>query len=145
MKYEEYIKKYLHDLLVQHIPNICYFENVVKLCWHNCVEKYTYWNFLKCIQLQNWKYPNHVVKHHDVTIYSSFNESCTKLKELKYKLILLIKTISQCDATCVVLLKSSVCLKVKFGLFVGSSCIICMLQNFSDSTLLQNSSGFFQI
>ena len=73
---------------------------------------------------------------HDVTICDSFNRFYTELRGLKYKLMLSMKTIGLYGASCVVWLKSCVCLKGKFGLFVGNSCMICMVQTFCDSTLL---------
>ena len=53
--------------------------------------------------------------------------SCTGLVELNYKLILSMKTIAPYHVTCVVWLKFCVWLKGKLGLFVGNSCMICML------------------
>ena len=38
--------------------------------------------------------------HYDMTVYVPFNKPCTKLIELKYKLILLLKTIALCCYMC---------------------------------------------
>ena len=63
---------------------------------------------------------------------------------MKTKTELLLKTIGSYATTCVVWLESSVCLKRKLGVFVGNSCMICMLQTFCDLTFMQTSYIFFQ-
>ena len=80
-------------------------------------------------EFENWN-------HHDVTVCDPFNKSCTELRELKYRIILSMKTIGPHGATCVVRLKSSLFLKRKLGLFVGNSYTICMLWTSCVSTLL---------
>ena len=62
--------------------------------------KKTLLKILECIQLQKLEC---ALIHCNVTACSPFKESCTKLRELKYKLILFLKTVCQNDATCVVL------------------------------------------
>ena len=43
-------------------------------------------------------------------------------------MILSVKTIGKCGAACLLELKSCVVLMRKLALFVGNSCMICMLQ-----------------
>ena len=54
----------------------------------------------------------------------------TKGIKLKYKMILSVKTIGRCGAACLLELKSCVVLMRKLALFVGNSCMICMLWKF---------------
>ena len=54
----------------------------------------------------------------------------TKGIQLKYKMILSVKTIGRCGAACLLELKSCVVLMRKLALFVGNSCMICMLRKF---------------
>ena len=78
-----------------------------------------------------------------MTICGSFNKSCIELTELKYKLIVSMKTLGPYGATCVVSLKSSVNLNsvVKtscelslfsfiFSKFLGISSVIQKLRAF---------------
>ena len=54
----------------------------------------------------------------------------TKGIQLKYKMILSVKTIGRCGAACLLELKSCVVLMRKLALFVGNSRMRCMLWKF---------------
>ena len=60
----------------------------------------------------------------------------TELIQLKYKLILWIKTMGCCGLACVVWLKSCEFLKRKSVLIVGNSSMMCLLQKFLNLTHL---------
>ena len=60
----------------------------------------------------------------------------TELIQLKYKLILWIKTMGCCGLACVVWLKSCELLKRKSVLIVGNSSIMCLLRKFLNLTYL---------
>ena len=60
----------------------------------------------------------------------------TELIQLKYKLILWIKTIGCCGLACVVWLKSCEFLKRKSVLIVGNSSMMCLLQKFLNLTYM---------
>ena len=60
----------------------------------------------------------------------------TELIQLKYKLILWIKTIGCCGLACVVWLKSCEFSKRKSVLIVGKSSMMCLLQKFLNLTYM---------
>ena len=60
----------------------------------------------------------------------------TELIQLKYKLILWIKTMGCCGLACVVWLKSCKFSKRKSVLIVGKSSMMCLLQKFSNLTYM---------
>ena len=59
-----------------------------------------------------------------------------ELIQLKYKLILWMKTMEYCGLACVVSLKSCEFLKRKSVLIVGNSSMMCLLQKFLNLTSL---------
>ena len=60
----------------------------------------------------------------------------TKGIQLKYKMILSVKTIGRCGAACLLELKSCVVLMRKLALFVGNSSMMCLLRKFLNLTYL---------
>ena len=69
----------------------------------------------------------------DVTLLKTY---FTELIQLKYKLILWIKTMGCCGLACVVWLKSCEFSKRKSVLIVGNSSMMCLLQKFLNLTYL---------
>ena len=67
-----------------------------------------------------------------------------ELIQLKYKLILWIKTMGCCGLACVVWLKSCEFLKRKSVLIVGNSSMMCLLQKFLNLTYLWTFFIFYQ-
>ena len=68
----------------------------------------------------------------------------TELIQLKYKLILLIKTVGCCGLACVVWLKSCEFSKRKSVLIVGNSSMMCLLWKFLNLTHLWTFFIFYQ-
>ena len=68
----------------------------------------------------------------------------TELIQLKYKLILWIKTMGCCGLACVVWLKSCEFSKRKSVLIVGNSSMMCLLQKFLNLTHLWTFFIFYQ-
>ena len=68
----------------------------------------------------------------------------TELIQLKYKLILWIKTMGCCGLACVVWLKSCEFSKRKLVLIVGNSSMMCLLQKFLNLTYLWTFFIFYQ-
>ena len=68
----------------------------------------------------------------------------TELIQLKYKLILWIKTMGCCGLACVVWLKSYEFSKRKSVLTVGNSSMMCLLQKFLNLTYLWTFFIFYQ-
>ena len=127
----------------QHISNIkihLWYEPCWKLCWKPCQ---IFQSVLKpCWKFQGsghtagkgmtWPWPDLLKTYF------------TELIQLKYKLILWIKTMGCCGLACVVCLKSCDFSKRKSVLIVGNSSMMCLLQKFLNLTYLWTFFIFYQ-
>ena len=135
------------------IVNHCvenYIENF-KACWKPCQKfqsmlKHSFQNALQistCAEIQFstcvTDFNMHVSK---ITVMwplcDPFHQFWNIIAVIKINLILLMKTIGPCGATCEVWLKSCVVLKRKLGLIVCNSCIMCMLRKIFEFNLAVN-------
>ena len=105
-------------------------SNISK-CVENHIENFKAWVVL---QKKAWR-------NHDVTFWKHI---FTELIQLKYKLILWIKTMGCCGLACVVWLKSCEFSKRKSVLIVGNSSMMCLLWKFLNLTHLWTFFIFYQ-
>ena len=116
---------------MNHVENCV--ENHVKyfkVCWKPC------WKFqgVGCTAEKGMMWPWCIL----------FKTYFTELIQLKYKLILWIKTMGRCGLACVVWLKSCEFSKRKSVLIVGKSSMMCLLQKFLNLTYLWTFLIFYQ-
>ena len=103
----------------------------ISRCVENHVENFKAWVVL---QKKAWR-------DRDVTFLKTY---FTELIQLKYKLILWIKTMGCCGLACVVWLKSCEFSKRKSVLIVGNSSMMCLLWKFLNLTYMWTFFIFYQ-
>ena len=106
----------------------------------NCVENHVKY-FWKVCWKQCWKFQGlgrTAEKGMTWPLHNLLKTYFTELIQLKYKLILWIKTMGCCSLACVVWLKSCEFSKRKSVLIVGNSSMMCLLQKFFEFNLPVN-------
>ena len=129
----------------QHISNIkihLWYEPCWKLCWGPCQ---IFQSVLKTILKISRLGGRTAKKGMTWPLCDLLKTYFTELIQLKYKLILWIKTMGCCGLACVVWLKSCELSKRKSVLIVGNSSIMCLLWKFLNLTYLWTFFIFYQI
>ena len=128
------------SICFQHISNIkihLWYEPCWKLCWKPCQ---IFQSVLKTM-LKISRLGSYCVTWPWCDLLKTY---FTELIQLKYELILWIKTMGCCGLACVVWLKSCEFSKRKSVLIVGNSSMMCLLQKFLNSTYLWTFFIFYQ-
>ena len=111
-----------------------YEKDLSELPWYPALEaailkcekskKLAFWTMHKHFSCMMWLWHDHLKRYF------------TELVQLKYKLIISIKTMGCCGLACVVWLKSCEFSKRKSVLIVGNSSMMCLLQKFLNLTYM---------
>ena len=147
-----YVKNHVNNCVENHAKNfkVCWkpCQNF-KVCWKPC-QKFqgmlkTMLKISRCVEnhFKNFKacwkpcYKLQSVSKITMTwpLHDHFHQFWNIITVIKIKSDIINEDYRSLCATCQVWLKSCVLLKRKLGLFVGNSCMICMLQKICFSTL----------